>query len=536
MSSKDVTQRQVTSSAFTDEYINNNYGFIWVGGQAIYWNYAVGSDVVAESVRRLADLMSPAERTNAVTYSRALTRVINQHVLLGRWDGNYGDGIEPTRWVGSEDILRLWLQSGGQKVRYGQCWVFAALLTTLLRASDIPARTVTNYESHHDRGLTSDGTSVLRQFDNIVQRDEDQWNFHVWSEAWLERPDLVQPADWNAVDATPQEPSPLAPGQPYRSGPAYVPFIRSNVQLANYDTLFILAEVNARGVCPITGQPLQIGTFVVTKKPGMEPSLYVFNNPEIITGNYKIPTTKRDSESASPSFPPTYTGCEREGGMRINSVPPNPRVGEDFVITVTEGNVSVEDIVIRMELRSYMGESLGFIRNFTGTRRVDVTESDYRPYVDESSVFRFSVGVYNESGAFILHDALRITLEYDMVQVDAMNVANTIAMTLTYTNPLSVPMTGVVVNVAGPDYSYASMAQPDIPANGRFTSTVTVQCGNNTDSNVMIPVSLDSNETLSAYGSGWSSCSERSSNGGIVMLSEISLLQVMLLSLLTLCM
>ena len=114
--------------------------------------------------------------------------------------------------------------------------MFAAILTTILRASGIPTRTVTNYGSHHDRRLTDDGTAVLRQYDNIVQPDETTWNFHVWSEAWIERPDLGQSV---AVDATPQEPSPLAPGQPYRAGLAYVPFIRADMRNENYDTYFI---------------------------------------------------------------------------------------------------------------------------------------------------------------------------------------------------------------------------------------------------------------------------------------------------------
>ena len=70
--------------------------------------------------------------------------------------------------------------------------------------------------------------------------------------------------------------------------------------------------------------------------------------------------------------------------------------------------------------------------------------------------------------------------------------------------------------------------QPDIPANGRFTTMISVQCGDNDDSDVMIPVSLDSDETQSVYGAGWSSCSDGSSNGGTTMVSEISSLQMML--------
>lgn len=108
-----------------EEYLRNNYGYIWRGTVATVWNYAVDSPYVIESRNRLEALMAPEELENVVIYSRALTRVINQHVLHGRWDGNYGDGVDPSSWVGSEDILRRWLESGA-RVRYGQCWVFCS--------------------------------------------------------------------------------------------------------------------------------------------------------------------------------------------------------------------------------------------------------------------------------------------------------------------------------------------------------------------------------------------------------------------------
>jgi len=464
-----------------DEYLNNDFGYIWTGTVGLPWDYAIRSGVVMDALDVLREQMSPEVRSNKVLYSRSLTELIGSSVLYGRWDGRYSDGVEPTAWVGSKDILKRWLRTR-QPVRYGQCWVFAGILTSLLRASGIPARTVTNYRSHHDRGLTDNGRAVLRPYDNIVQTDESTWNFHVWSEAWLERPDLGQPAGWNAVDATPQEPSPLAPNQPYRAGPAYVPYIRSNMRNSNYDTYFILAEVNAVQICPLTGRtlPSAVGTAVVTKKPGTQPDIYSYTNAEFITTNYKIGSSSkksaRASDSTNPVLPPPYTGCERDGGMRLTSTPLRPRVGEDFVLTVSEGNVSAQDTVIRMELRNYMGESLGFIQNFTGKKELNVTESIYLPYLRNSSIFRFSVGTYNGLGGFIFHDALLIRLNYDQLQVQAVKDPNspTITLTLTYSNPLSIPMTRVLLSVSEPNDTYITLVQPDIPAATRFTSTVEV--------------------------------------------------------------
>lgn len=48
-------------------------------------------------------------------------------VLVGQWH-DYSNGVHPCTWIGSADILRQWKESG--PVRYGQCWVFAAVACT----------------------------------------------------------------------------------------------------------------------------------------------------------------------------------------------------------------------------------------------------------------------------------------------------------------------------------------------------------------------------------------------------------------------
>ena len=54
--------------------------------------------------------------------------------LVGRWDENYSDGTPPFEWTGSVAILEEYMKNGGKTpVKYGQCWVFAGLTTTICR-------------------------------------------------------------------------------------------------------------------------------------------------------------------------------------------------------------------------------------------------------------------------------------------------------------------------------------------------------------------------------------------------------------------
>ncbi len=51
-------------------------------------------------------------------------------VLAGNWSGDYSSGVDPSKWSGSADILRMWAGTQFSPVKYGQCWVFAAVMCT----------------------------------------------------------------------------------------------------------------------------------------------------------------------------------------------------------------------------------------------------------------------------------------------------------------------------------------------------------------------------------------------------------------------
>lgn len=169
-------------------------------------------------------------------------------LLIGRWDGDYKDGISPHAWTGSVAIMEQYLSEGGQPVKYGQCWVFSAVVVTMCRALGIPCRSVTNYVSAHDtnRSLTidkyfdKDGNEIERGPDG--ESNDSCWNFHVWNDVWMTRPDLPPGyGGWQIIDATPQEES----DSMYKCGPASVEAVRRGEVGYAYDTPFVFSEVNA---------------------------------------------------------------------------------------------------------------------------------------------------------------------------------------------------------------------------------------------------------------------------------------------------
>ncbi|RWS14934.1 Annulin-like protein [Dinothrombium tinctorium] len=204
-------------------------------------NYVVNKFVAKESIYIL---FNPWSRI-----CRHLSQVVNDAdedgVVKGNWSGNFAGGKSPSSWLGSVLILQEYYRTR-KPVKYGQCWVYAGVLATVCRCLGIPARLVTNYDSAHD---THGSLTVDRIYDEngdpIDEENSDSvWNFHVWVEVWLTRPDLSLTGiydGWQVIDATPQEPSEGL----YRVGPTSVEAIRRGEVLKAYDGKFVYAEVNA---------------------------------------------------------------------------------------------------------------------------------------------------------------------------------------------------------------------------------------------------------------------------------------------------
>ncbi|KAK7497706.1 hypothetical protein BaRGS_00011101, partial [Batillaria attramentaria] len=240
------------------EYILNESGTVFVGTasnmSSFTWSYGQFEEGILQisfSLLRMAFgfKMTPA-MADPVKVSRALTRAVNSPddsgVLVGNWSDNYDDGKAPWIWKTSTAILRQFADTG-QPVKFGQCWVFSHVLTAVCRALGLPCRSVTNFNSAHD----TDNTCTIDKYftvtdDELRSMSRDSiWNFHVWNEVWLLRPDLPKGYDgWHCIDATPQEQS---LGM-FQCGPCPLAAVKKGEIHIGYDTGFVFSEVNAEVV------------------------------------------------------------------------------------------------------------------------------------------------------------------------------------------------------------------------------------------------------------------------------------------------
>nr|CAD7596481.1 unnamed protein product [Timema genevievae] len=280
-----------------EEYVVNDVGKIWVGpygtSRGREWVFGQFDDCVLPACMVMLDRAAGAgslKRSDPVTVTRSISRIVNSNdedvsvagVLHGRWDGDYKDGTAPAAWTGSVAILEEYLTTG-KEVKYGQCWVFAGVVTTVCRALGIPSRVVSNLVSAHDANssLTVDRYYDLNNeeldYDPTNWEGEDSiWNYHVWNDVWMARPDLpLGYGGWQAIDATPQETSLGF----FQCGPASLEAIKCGAVGFSYDVPFLLASVNAdlfrwkedpesdRGYTKISSNKYHIGRVIFTKAP-----------------------------------------------------------------------------------------------------------------------------------------------------------------------------------------------------------------------------------------------------------------------------
>ncbi|CAJ1050831.1 LOW QUALITY PROTEIN: protein-glutamine gamma-glutamyltransferase 5-like [Xyrichtys novacula] len=244
------------------EYVMNEHGKMYRGSKDFIgdmdWDFGQFEDNMVSICMKMLDLSHKhkddpandvANRSDPAYVGRIVSAMTNSQnekgVLEGQWGGSYSDGHRPTHWTGSSAILTEWQKSSFQPVKYGQCWVFAGVMCSVARFLGIPCRVITNFSSAHDsnanltidRYHSEEGVVMMASRDSI-------WNFHVWVEGWMKRPDLSVTGKydgWQVLDPTPQE---LSDGV-FCCGPASKAAIFDGHTNLEYDVPFVFSEVNA---------------------------------------------------------------------------------------------------------------------------------------------------------------------------------------------------------------------------------------------------------------------------------------------------
>ncbi|KAJ8031450.1 Protein-glutamine gamma-glutamyltransferase K [Holothuria leucospilota] len=472
-----------------EEYVLNDLGNIWYGTSRYLgkmdWNFGQFDAEVFECVLYLLEKHLPVKnRNDPVLVSRTMSAAVNVQdeggVLEGRWDGDYEDGARPTSWRGSVAILEQYLKTK-ESVKYGQCWVFSGVLTTVLRCLGVPARSVTNFSSAHDtdRSVTIDNC-VDENNEEIADLNYDSvWNFHVWNDCWMTRPDLpVGFGGWQAVDATPQETSEGI----FQTGPCSLNAIKQGQVYLPYDAPFVFAEVNADRIywsckwnygdwemTKIRTERSSIGKNMSTKSIGS-------SIRHDVTDQYKYPEGSHEERVAVRKAiqygdrPEIVEDEVMSKDISYDIVNKDVLfLGKDFEIQVNlknNGTVTrTVHLTTNIQVCYYTGVFAARIKKEkqthvltagqSKTASVNVTVSEYLDKLVEQSQFKvFLLGKVEETNQLIAdQDDFRLETPFLDVKVAAseqLRVGRPCKVALSFKNPLSRTLTGCTFTVEGP--------------------------------------------------------------------------------------
>uniref|UniRef100_A0A8C6XAA3 Protein-glutamine gamma-glutamyltransferase K n=1 Tax=Naja naja TaxID=35670 RepID=A0A8C6XAA3_NAJNA len=275
--------------------------------------------------------MPHASRSDPIMVSRVVSAMVNSlddnGVLVGNWTGDYSRGTNPSAWVGSRDILLKYLRTG-YPVLYGQCWVFAGVVTSVLRCLGIATRTVTNYNSAHDTDVTH-GTSSSSSSSSFSS------SFSSFS------------SSFSSSSSSSSEEFQFQFHRIFCCGPCSVEAIKNGLVYMKYDASFCFAEVNsdkvywqrqADGTFKIVYvEEKAIGHLISTKAVGS-------HQRQDITGLYKHPEGSEAERKA------VETAAKHGTKAHIYT---NKEWGEDISVTVdTQEAYTGQDISLRVILKN----------------------------------------------------------------------------------------------------------------------------------------------------------------------------------------
>ncbi|KAG7471968.1 hypothetical protein MATL_G00103580 [Megalops atlanticus] len=460
-----------------EEYVKNDFGLLYMGTphNVISQPWAFGQyekgileiclNILQVSPQHSRDRQRDyLHRSDPVYLSRVVCAMINceddRGVLRGNWSGSYRGGVDPSEWTGSADILKRWAKTRFSPVEYGQCWVFAAVMCTVMRVLGVPSRVVTNFNSAHD----TNSNLIIEEFytdtgEKLYVSKDSIWNFHVWVECWMTRPDLGSEfSGWQVLDPTPQERSRGI----FCCGPCPVKAIRKRrVDLA-YDTPFVYAEVNADVLTVIVANGRVVSRSVDTERVGTR--IYTKSigslKPENLTCAYKCAHDIARLQS---------TSSRRRKSLDISlSIDKVPVVGEDISVSVTITNKSSVTRFLREHINAQAKDfnnihlkTFWELRNHlqivpweVKTIQHRIPHSQYEGELMADNLVNLAVVIEDErtQERVLASEELNITtpqISFQFAGGDRLVRNKEHSVLVTFTNPFTTPMCNALLTVEG---------------------------------------------------------------------------------------
>ncbi|XP_016071273.1 PREDICTED: protein-glutamine gamma-glutamyltransferase E [Miniopterus natalensis] len=502
----------MNNQAEREEYVLQDAGAIFVGStnriSMVGWNFGqfegdilnICLSILDSSLNFRRDPATDVARRGDPKYvGRVLSAMVNSNddngVIAGNWSGNYTGGRDPRNWNGSVEILKDWKNSGFRPVRYGQCWVFAGTLNTVLRSFGIPSRVITNFNSAHD---TDRNLSVDVYYDpmgNPLDKGSDSvWNFHVWNEAWFVRNDLGSTYNgWQVLDATPQERSQGV----FQCGPASVTAVREGDVHLDFDMPFIFAEVNADRITWIydarrnsqrqnSSETDTIGRYISTKAVGSYSRMDV-------TEKYKYPEGSRQERQVfdkalgklkpSRTFGPTSaTEVERDerepsisGVFKVTGI---LAVGKEVNLALMLKNLTrdIKTVTVNMTAWTivYNGTLVHEVWKDSITISLDpeeevmqpvkITYAQYEKYLKADNMIRTTAvcQASDEAEVVVERDIILDNPTLTLELLDQAQVRKPVNVQMLFSNPLDEPVKNCVLMVEGSGLLLGSL-KIDVP-------------------------------------------------------------------------
>ncbi|XP_075938352.1 protein-glutamine gamma-glutamyltransferase 2-like [Anarhichas minor] len=487
------------------EYVMNEDGVIYMGSwdsiTSISWSYGQFEDYVMdicfEVLDNSKDALKNSEmdiklRSDPVYVSRIITAMVNSNgdrgVLTGRWVEPYSGGVPPYKWNGSVPILQQWSKAGVRAVKYGQCWVFAAVACTVLRCLGIPTRLITNFASAHDvDGNLSIDILLNERLERIDERNkaDSSWNFHCWVESWMRRGDLPKGNDgWQVLDPTPQE---LSVGE-FCCGPCPVTAIKEGNLGVKYDAPFVFAEVNAdivQWIIQRDGRRRKIKVDQASVGRNISTKSVYGNQREDVTLQYKYPEgSKKEREVYEKAgrrvTEPTNESAE-PGQLKLSIKHAKPVFGTDFDVIVEVKNEGGREahgqLTVLITAVTYNSIHRGECKRQTVSVTVPAYQAhkevlrlhydDYAKCVSEHNPIRVKalLEAPGESEPIMTVANIPLSMPELLVQVPGKAVQQEqVTAFISFTNPLPVPLKGGVFTMEGAGL----LSVTEIPVNGNI--------------------------------------------------------------------